>query len=79
MEYPVYGIARRYSDSLKTVWMTFFFECFMPFNAIYSIIGLIALYWIDKYNLIRKRTVKDNISIELSTSMIDLLETIIII
>ena len=38
----------------------------MPFGAIYSIIGLIILYWIDKYNLIKKRTVKDNISMELS-------------
>lgn len=74
MEYPVYGVARRYSDTLKTVWMTFFFEPFMPFGIIYSLIGLISLYWIDKYNVVTKRTIKDNISMELSTAMIELLE-----
>lgn len=79
MEYPVYGIARRYSDTLKTVWMTFFFESFMPYGIIYSLIGLMCLYWIDKYNVVTRRTIKDNISMELSTSMIDLLEMIVIV
>lgn len=78
MEYPPYGIARRYSDTLKTVWMTFFLESLMPFGVIYSIIGLVCLYWIDKYNVVNKRTIKDSIDMELSTSMIDLLEMIII-
>jgi hypothetical protein len=42
-----------------------------------SYIGLILYYYIDKYNVLYRRTIKESISIELSKNMISMLELII--
>lgn len=74
MEYQPFALARVYSDIMKTMWMTFFFMTFMPFGMIYSLIGECILYWVIKYNVLKRRTIKNYISFEVSTNMIDLLE-----
>ena len=43
-----------------------------------SVLNLIIYYWIDKYNIINKFTVKESISLHLTMEMIEMLDLIII-
>lgn len=63
---------------MKTMWFTFLYSSVIPFGTICSCIGLVFYYWADKYNLIKKFTAKENISLDLTVSMIDLLDFIVI-
>ncbi len=74
MEYPDYNIGKRYADIMKTMWFTFFYCPAVPMGTIWSIIGLIVYFYVDKYNIIYRRTVKENIGNELTIEMIELLE-----
>ena len=74
MEFPSYSIGKRYSDLMKTMWFTFFYSPVIPLGTVWSIIGFILYYYIDKYNLIYRRTVKENIGISLAIEMTELLE-----
>ena len=78
MEHPDYLMAKRYSDIMKTMWFTFFYGTAIPIGIICSWTGLVLYYWTDKYNLLRRRTVKESISEELSMAMINYLEYIIL-
>jgi hypothetical protein len=62
MEHPDYLSAKRYSDIMKTMWFTFLFGTAIPIGFICSLIGLILYYFVDKYNILRRRTVKESIS-----------------
>jgi hypothetical protein len=66
MEDPDYLIAKRYADLIKTMWFTFFFGTAIPAGLLMSLVGLILYYAIDKYNLLRRRTVKESIGPKLS-------------
>jgi len=78
MEHPDYLSGKRYADLMKTMWFTFFYTPAIPLGTFWSIIGLIVYYWADKYNIIKRRTVKECISRDLSFEMIEMLEAIII-
>lgn len=66
MEHPDYLSAKRYSDIMKTMWFTFFYGTAIPIGPTLSCFGLILYYYIDYYNIIHRRTVKESISSELS-------------
>ena len=66
MEQPDYLSAKRYSDIMKTMWFTYFYGTMIPIGLVCSLIGLFLYYFIDKYNLLRRRTVKESISSKLS-------------
>jgi uncharacterized Tic20 family protein len=72
-----YLSAKRYADIMKTMWFTFLFGSTIPIGFLCSYIGLIIYYFVDKHNLLRKRTVKECINKQLSMEMISLLELII--
>ena len=78
MEHTEYYQAKRYADIMKTVWFTFLYGGILPIGIIFSIIGLSLYYWVDKYNLIRRRTVKENLAKELPLQMIEMLELSVI-
>lgn len=63
---------------MKTMWFTFLFGNVIPLGIILSIIGLSCYFWIDKYNVMRRRTVKENLSKEVSIEMIEMLELTVI-
>lgn len=63
---------------MKTMWFTFFYCPIVPFGTLCSIFGLFIYYWIDKYNVIKRRTIKETISKDLTFEMIELLEFIVI-
>ena len=54
-------MGKRYADLMKTMWFTFFYSPLIPIGTLYSIVGIILYYYTDKYNLIYRRTVKENI------------------
>ena len=79
MEFPDYTIGKRYADIMKTMWFTFFYCPAIPFGTLWSILGILLYYYVDKYNIIFKRTVKENIGQELTIEMIELLEYCIVL
>ncbi|KRX08918.1 hypothetical protein PPERSA_09022 [Pseudocohnilembus persalinus] len=74
MEKVEYVQATSYADVLKTMWFTYFFATCLPIGLFLSTISLIFYYWVDKYNLIHKRTIKESISKDVSLEMIELLD-----
>lgn len=66
MEMPDYSQAKRYGDIMKTMWFTFFYGDIIPVGILFSILGLNLYYFIDKYNVLRRRTIKENLSKDLS-------------
>lgn len=58
MEKTEYYQAKRYADIMKTMWFTFLFGSAIPLGIVLSIVGLTMYFWIDKYNVMRRRTVK---------------------
>ena len=70
---------------MKTMWFTFFYADIIPVGILFSILGLTLYYFIDKFNVLRRRTIKENLSKDLSigifyhiiSEMIELLELII--
>ena len=77
-ENPSYLNGKRDADIMKTMWFTFLYSPVIPIGSIVSLIGLILYYWIDKYNIINKFTVKESISLHLTMEMIEMLDLIII-
>ncbi|CAD8069040.1 unnamed protein product [Paramecium sonneborni] len=77
MEEPDYLSAKRYSDVMKTMWFTFMYGTAIPLGTLFSAFGILIYYFVDYYNILRRRTVKESISIQLSTEMIEMLEYII--
>lgn len=73
-----YLSAKRYSDIIKTMWFAYFFGLAIPLGVISSLFGLILYYYVDKYNILRRRTVKESISKELSIQMLYFLEAIVV-
>jgi len=51
---------------MKTMWFTFFYSPIVPFGTLCSIIGLLIYYWVDKHNVVTKRTIKEGISKDLT-------------
>jgi len=75
----VFDISKAYSEIIKTMFFTAFYAAVVPLGVVFSIIELIALYWLYKYNLLRRTTVKNCIGAELSREMTELLEFVCVI
>lgn len=78
MEKTEYYQAKRYADIMKTMWFTFLFGSCIPLGILISMVGLICYYWVDKYNVMRRRSVKENLAKEVSIEMIEMLELTVI-
>ncbi|EAS02382.2 phage head-tail family protein, putative (macronuclear) [Tetrahymena thermophila SB210] len=73
-ENPQFPIEERYAQLLTTMFTTAFYCPIVPITIIWSLICFILQYWIDKYNLIYRSSVKYNMSSELSLEMTEHLE-----
>jgi hypothetical protein len=51
---------------MKTMWFTFLYGGAIPLGTVFSICGLILYYYIDKYNLLNRRTIKESLAKDLS-------------
>ena len=74
MEGIPYKAANRYADVIRTMWFAFFFAKLIPVGIFFSLISLIFYYWVDKYNLLKRCTVKTEVCEDLSAMMITYLE-----
>lgn len=74
MEEVEYTQGKRYADMMKTLWFTFFYGSCIPIGIVFSLCSLTAYFWVDKYNVIHRRTIKESLSKEVSIEMIENLE-----
>ena len=77
-EYPEYSISDKYSDIINTMWVTFLYAPLIPIVLPFSLVYIILTYYIEKYTIMRRSTVKDVLSRNISIEMIEYLEFIII-
>ena len=73
-ELPEMEIAVDYAYLIKTMFFTAVYAPVIPLGTLISCFGLIIQYWIDKYSVIRKRTINDNLSSVLSADMLEIME-----
>ena len=77
-EYPEYSISDKYSDIINTMWVTFLYAPLIPIVLPFSLVYIILTYYIEKYTIMRRSTVKDVLSRNISVEMTEYLEIIII-
>lgn len=75
LEYPPFEIEVRSSEILKTMVLTFFLGYEIKKIILYALISSFFNYWIDKYNLARKRTAKYHVNATLNIYMMTVLQT----
>lgn len=78
MEKVEYTQGKRYADIMKTMWFTFFYCSCIPIGILVSAASLIYYYWVDKYNVLKRRTIKETLSREVSIEMIEMLELCVV-
>lgn len=61
------------------VWFTYFYASLIPIGAPLTLVGICLFYWVDKYNLLRKSCVKQNISGDLSMKGLIMLDLTLIL
>ena len=73
-----YDIGKRYAEILKVMWFTVLYVTIVPLGTFLSILGLGLYYWVDKYNLLNRSSVKDSISGKMGRSGAKLLDLILV-
>ncbi|KAL4436318.1 hypothetical protein ABPG74_015909 [Tetrahymena malaccensis] len=76
-ERPVHEIEICYAEIINTIYISVFFSPIIPVGMILCIIGFFLLYWTQKYIVIYKRSVKQQVSIKLSQEMTNSLEVVV--
>lgn len=61
------------------VWFTYFYASLIPIGAPLTLVGISLFNWVDKYNLLRKSSVKQNISGDLSMKGLIMLDLTLIL
>lgn len=59
---------------MKTMWFTIFYAYLIPVASVISLLGIILYYFVDKYNLLRKCSLKQTMSSTISNRMMKLLD-----
>ncbi|EAR89313.2 phage head-tail family protein, putative (macronuclear) [Tetrahymena thermophila SB210] len=73
-EYPEFEIEIEYARNLETVYSVLFYAPVFPLVLIWGIMTIFLRYWIDKYNLMHKSTVKFYPSLQLCLQITESLE-----
>ena len=61
------------------MWFTFLYMTLIPVGCVFSVIGLITYYWVDKYNLLRKSAIVSQVSGDLINLTLTMLEITLIL
>lgn len=75
MEDPEYDLGKRYAEVIKMMWISFLYMTLIPIGSVISCVGLGLYYWVDKYNLLRRSTIRSNVSgdmVSLTFRLLDL-------
>jgi hypothetical protein len=79
MEPMEYQMGKRYAEVVKLVWLVFLYRSLIPIGPALATIGLAVYYWVDKYNLLRRSSVKEAVSGFLTLRVMTLLEFSIVL
>lgn len=79
MEDPEYLMGKRYAEILESFWFTFLYACLLPFGSMLIFCWLGFYYWVDKYNFLRRSSISQGLSGDLSMKALSLLEFILIL
>lgn len=74
MEFVEYNLGDSYSDAMQTLWLTVLFALVLPAATIFGALSLLGYYFINKYNLLSKRSVNETLCKTLSDHMVELTE-----
>lgn len=74
MQYPRWDIGKRYGEVLQIMWFTFLYMTIIPVGAVFSCLGLLAYYWVDKYNLLRRSSIQGQVSGDLINLTLNMLQ-----
>ena len=78
ISYLKFLILIRYSDIINTMWVTFLYAPLIPIVLPFSLVYIILTYYIEKYTIMRRSSVKSVLSKNISIEMIEYLDFIII-
>jgi hypothetical protein len=56
------------------MWFTYLYASLIPIGAFLTVIGLSLYYWIDKYNLLRRSSLTENVSGDMAMFSLKLLD-----
>ncbi|CAD8053519.1 unnamed protein product [Paramecium sonneborni] len=76
-ERPIFDISVSYATILKNMYVVAFYASVIPLALIITCFALLFHYWIEKYNIARRRTIKYNYSSQMSIEMIEQLELVL--
>ena len=62
MEQTSYDIGKRYAEVIEIMWFTSLYSSLIPIGAFVSLLGILMYYWVDRYNLQRRSTLKYEVS-----------------
>ena len=74
MEDTPYEIGKRYAEIIKLMWFTYFYATLIPIGFLLTLSGIFLYYWVDKFNLLRRSSLKLNISGRLVMLAMNLLD-----
>lgn len=74
MEPMSYQMGKRFAEIMKIIWLVSFYQSLIPLGPPVAALGLILYYWIDKYNLLRRSSVKEAVSGALTLKIMTLLD-----
>ena len=74
MEGAGYIIGKRYAEVIEIMWFTSLYSSLIPFGACLSLIGLLMYYWVDRYNLQRRLTIKQEVSGKMTNLALKMLD-----
>lgn len=61
------------------MWFTFLYATLIPIGAFIAIVGLALYYWVDKYNLLRRSSLRHNLSGHMTVVSLKLLDMTLIL
>ncbi|CAD8059583.1 unnamed protein product [Paramecium sonneborni] len=76
-EKPIFDISTAYAVVLKNMYVVAFYASVIPLALIITCVALVFHYWVEKYNIARRRTIKYNYSSQMSIEMIEQLELVL--
>ncbi|CAK58393.1 unnamed protein product (macronuclear) [Paramecium tetraurelia] len=76
-EKPVFDISTAYATILKNMYVVAFYASVIPLALVITCVALLVHYWVEKYNIARRRTIKYNYSSQMSIEMIEQLELVL--
>lgn len=67
----MFDISTAYATVLKNMYVVAFYASVIPIGLVITCFALLSHYWVEKFNISRRRIIKYNYSSEMSREMIE--------